>query len=79
MTADLDQVLQAALALPDDDRLVLIEALLAASAPDEGLPFDRSWLPTVRERLAAYDAGQTRAYTWAEVKERARRGPAGNG
>ncbi len=78
MAPNIDEVLEAALALPVDDQRVLVEALLAASNAEDYLPFDRSWLPEVQRRLAAYDAGQTRAYTWAEVKARARRKTSNN-
>lgn len=73
MALTIDGVLEAALALPADDQRVLVEALLAASDTEDSLPFDRSWLPEVRRRLAAHDAGLDRTYTWTEVKERARR------
>ena len=74
MSQSVDQLLQAALALPDNDQMQLVVAL--ASAVDErGLrPFDDSWLEEIRRRSTEFDAGAVKAVHWSEVKERARRG-----
>lgn len=72
MNPQVDQLLQAALALPDEDQLRFLAAL--SSAIDErGLrPFDDSWLVEIQRRSVEYDAGGVRAVPWVEVKERAR-------
>ena len=44
------QSLQAALALPEQERFELVEALLASHAPPKELPFDLVWLEEVRRR-----------------------------
>jgi putative addiction module component (TIGR02574 family) len=68
-----EELLQAALSLPEDERLELVEALLAAqSAPDE-LPFDRAWLDEVRRRSAEMDAGEVHSESWSVVRDRVRR------
>lgn len=73
MGDQLDQLLQAALALPDEDQLRLLTAL-GAAVEEKGLrPFDDSWLAEVQRRSAELDAGAVRPIPWAEVKERARR------
>lgn len=73
MRQGVEQLLQAALALSDEEQLQLIAALFAA-VDERGLrPFDDSWLEEVRRRSAEYDAGSIQAIPWAEVKERARR------
>jgi putative addiction module component (TIGR02574 family) len=72
MNQTVEQHLQAALKLPDEEQLQLVSALTAA-VEERGLrPFDDSWLEEVRCRSAEYDAGSVQAIPWAEVKERER-------
>jgi putative addiction module component (TIGR02574 family) len=57
MTQSVQQLLQSALALPDEEQLQLVAALLAA-VDERGLrPFDDSWLAEIQRRSAEYDAG----------------------
>lgn len=73
MTQAVHQLLESALALPDEEQLQLVAALLAA-VDERGLrPFDDSWLAEIQRRSAEYDAGAVQPIPWAEVKERARR------
>ena len=79
MSQGVQQLLQAALALSDEEQLQLVAALVAA-VDERGLrPFDDSWLEEIRRRSAEYDAGGVQPSPWAEVKERARRGSPGRG
>jgi putative addiction module component (TIGR02574 family) len=72
MNQVVDELLQAALKLPDDDQLRLVSALTAA-VEERGLrPFDDSWLDEIQRRSAEYDAGSVQSIPWAEVKARAR-------
>jgi putative addiction module component (TIGR02574 family) len=72
MNKSVEQLLQAALKLPDEEQLQLVSALTAA-VEERGLrPFDDTWLEEVRRRSAEYDAGGVQPIPWAEVKERAR-------
>lgn len=72
MNQTVEQLLQAALKLPDEEQLQLVSALTAA-VEERGLrPFDDSWLEEIRRRSAEYDADSVQAIPWAEVKERAR-------
>jgi len=78
MNQAVEQLLQAALKLPDGDQLQLVSALSAA-VEERGLrPFDDSWLEEIRRRSAEFDAGSVKAIPWAEVKERARQRVPGN-
>ena len=43
MNSNMDQVLSAALALPNCDRVELVEAILASLQPEDRPPFDESW------------------------------------
>lgn len=79
MSQDVQQLLQAALALSDEEQLQLVAALVAA-VDERGLrPVDDHWLEEIRRRSAEYDAGGVRPIPWAEVRERARRGPPNRG
>ena len=60
MSADRQQVLNDALALPASERAPLIELLLASlDRPDPSI--DALWAREAEERLAAYDAGRMKA------------------
>jgi putative addiction module component (TIGR02574 family) len=73
MSETVEQLLQAALALPDDEQLQFVAAL-AAAVDERGLrPFDDSWLPEIQRRSAEYDAGTAKPIPWSEVKQKARR------
>jgi putative addiction module component (TIGR02574 family) len=79
MGQGVERLLEAALALPDDEQLQLVEALLAA-VDERGLrPFDDSWLAEIQRRSAEFDAGAVKPIPWAEVKDRARREAAQRG
>ncbi len=79
MNRTVEQVLQAALKLADEEQLQLVSALTAAM-DERGLrPFDDAWLQEIRRRSDEYDAGSVTPISWAEVKERARKRIAGNG
>jgi putative addiction module component (TIGR02574 family) len=69
MSPATEQILQAALALPEEELLELIDALLAA-LDENGSPLDDAWLAEVRRRSAAFDAGEVTPIPWAEVQER---------
>ena len=70
MNQTVEQLLQAALKLPDAEQLQLVSALTAA-VEERGLrPFDDSWLEEIQRRSAEYDSGSVQAIPWAEVKER---------
>jgi predicted RNase H-like HicB family nuclease len=52
MTVDpaMEQLLSAALALPDEDRLQIAEALIVSLQPADRPPFDESWRDTIKRR-----------------------------
>ena len=67
-----DDVLSAALALPDGDRLELVEALIASLQPADRPPFDDSWRDVIRRRSAELRSGAVTPIPWDEVKRQAR-------
>jgi len=73
MNSNMDQVLTAALALPNGDRVELVEAILASLQPEDRPPFDESWRPVIERRSQELQSGQVVGIPWSDVKERARR------
>jgi putative addiction module component (TIGR02574 family) len=72
MNSDMDQVLSAALALPNGDRVELVEAILASLQPEDRPPFDESWRPVIERRSQELHSGRVAGIPWEEVKLRAR-------
>ena len=70
MSSSSDQILKDALALPPQERAALLEILLISfqSAPDPNL--DELWIREAEERLDAYDRGELKAVSVAEVFDR---------
>ncbi len=72
MNPTTEQVLTAALDLPDADRLELVEALIVSFQPPDGPPFDESWREVIQRRSAELKSGQVSTVSWSEVKRQAR-------
>ena len=73
MDTSFDQVLQAALTLPEQQRAELVDTLIGTLEPEAGLPFDDHWLAEIAKRSREYDEGKTSAIDWGEVKARGRK------
>ena len=74
MVTSFEQIIEAALALPDSKRAELVDTLISTFAPEDAAPLDDAWLAEINRRSDEFDAGGVETLTWAEVKERARRG-----
>jgi putative addiction module component (TIGR02574 family) len=72
MNATTEQLLPTLLALPEGERLELIEALITSLQPSDRAPFDASWGEVVRRRSAELTLGKATAAPWTEVKRQAR-------
>jgi putative addiction module component (TIGR02574 family) len=72
MSANIDHVLSDALALPNGERVELVEAILASLQPEDRPPFDESWREVILRRSAELESGAVTGIPWAEVKARAR-------
>lgn len=72
MNSTMETLLNAALALPDSERVELVEALIASFQPEDRPPFDESWREVIRRRSAELRSGQVAPVSWAEVKRQAR-------
>lgn len=67
-----DQVFEAALALPEGERVELVEALIASLQPADRPPFDESWREVIRRRSNELRSGLVTPVPWEEVKRQAR-------
>jgi len=72
MNPTTEQLVDAALALPDGDRMELVETLIASLQPVDRPLFDESWREIIRRRSAELLSGQVAPVPWAEVKRQAR-------
>jgi putative addiction module component (TIGR02574 family) len=72
MTPTAEHLLNAALGLPEDERLELVDALIISFQTSNGPPFDDTWREIIARRSAELDSGAVKAASWDEVKRRAR-------
>ena len=68
-----EQLYQSALALSEEERLELLDALLAECNRTLAYPFDDAWLEEIKRRSAKIDDGTAVLTPWPEVKERVRK------
>lgn len=71
MNAKTEQVLNSALALSDEERGELVEALIASLSDTAG-PIDESWRAIIERRSAEIRSGKVTPVPWEDVKRRAR-------
>jgi putative addiction module component (TIGR02574 family) len=72
MNQTADQLLDAVLALPDEERLEIAEAVIASLQPSDQVPLDDSWREVIRRRSTELRTGQVVGVSWEEVRRRAR-------
>jgi putative addiction module component (TIGR02574 family) len=72
MTRHAEDVLQAALTLPDEDRAEIAGALLESLEPSTEAEVERAWRQEVAARVAALDAGEVETIPWSEVRDHLR-------
>ena len=70
MTSEAEQLLEAALRLPRDDRSRLAELLReSVDAEDDG-ELTPEWRAEIARRVADLDSGRTRAVPWEDVRRK---------
>jgi putative addiction module component (TIGR02574 family) len=67
------EILDAAQALPTGDRAQLITALWDSVTADDWTPPNDAGIKEVQRRSEAYGSGQMTAAPWSDVRERVRR------
>lgn len=68
---DFDSVLSAALLLPQEDRLNLIDALWNSVPPDSDVCFSEEWAHEIERRVAELDSGAPKTISWSQVRDEA--------
>jgi putative addiction module component (TIGR02574 family) len=76
MSFTIEQFFDAALALPEEDRLELAEALLASLQPRDRPPLDETWREVIRRRSDELKSGLVVPIPWDAVKRRGSSPPA---
>lgn len=71
MDPAIEPIFQAAMALPEEQRWELVEALMDGDATTEGSSLDDAYLAEIRRRSAEIDAGTAELTPWSVVRERA--------
>lgn len=73
MSPATEHLFRTALALPEAERVVLAEALLAGEdGPPTPEPVGEAWVAELRRRSAQIDSGDAVLTPWPEVKRRVR-------
>jgi putative addiction module component (TIGR02574 family) len=67
-----EQVLTAALNLPEVDRMELVEALIDSFQSSHQASFDESWREVIQRRSSELKSGKVACLPWSEVKRRGR-------
>jgi len=69
----MQEVLDAAQALPDEERAQLLDALWQSVSPQDWPLPSAEWVAEAQRRSAEIDAGRMTTSSWEDVRERARR------
>lgn len=73
MSPTTNQLLEAVLALPYDERLLLAEAAWESCHPPAPEPISHEeFIAELDRRWAEYQAGTVKVYTWEEIKREGR-------
>jgi putative addiction module component (TIGR02574 family) len=68
MAATLEALYQAALALPEEDRVELADRLLGTLSPDVPSQLHPAWRAELKRRSAQVDSGEVAPIPWDEVR-----------
>jgi putative addiction module component (TIGR02574 family) len=63
----MEEIGAAALALPPESRVSLVELLLASLEPPLELKYHEEWMEEIKQRLEAYERGEMKSYSLEEV------------
>ena len=72
MSDETEQLLATALALPQAERELLIDGLVASLNPMDDHPFGAEWREEIERRVEASRQGNARLTPWEQVKREAR-------
>ena len=69
-----EEIVRAALALPEGERAVIAAALLESLEPEVDPAIDEAWRDEIRRRLTAIEAGEEELIPWEEAQRMMFRG-----
>lgn len=73
MTRATKNIVKAAVQLPEDERIQVVEHLLASLEPAAEKDVDAAWTAEVERRSRELKVGTVRPVPWEDVKSRARK------
>jgi putative addiction module component (TIGR02574 family) len=73
MTRAAKEIVEAAVQLPEDERVQVVEQLLASLEPEADSDVDAAWAAEIQRRSDEIKQGIVRPVLWVEVKTRARK------
>jgi len=66
-------IVKAAIQLPENERVLVVEELLASLEPGTDKDVDAAWAAEIERRSREIKAGTVRPLSWKQVRSRARR------
>lgn len=73
MTRAAKDIVEAAVQLPEEERVQVVEELLASLEPEADSDVDAAWAAEIQRRSDEIKQGIVRPVLWEEVKTRARK------
>jgi putative addiction module component (TIGR02574 family) len=70
MTQQTRDLLQKALALPEEERMALVRVLIESLDEAAELDAERAWDQEISRRISDLDSGTARTVSWEEVQQR---------
>ena len=70
MTQQTRELLQRALALPEEERLALVRVLIESLDEAAEADVERAWEEEVTRRISELDSGKARTVSWQDVQRR---------
>ena len=66
-------IVKAAIQLPENERVLMVEELLASLEPGTDKDVDAAWAAEIERRSRKIKAGTVRPLSWKQVRSRARK------
>ncbi|MCC7418649.1 MAG: addiction module protein [Planctomycetaceae bacterium] len=71
MSTAYTEILDAAAALPDEERARLVDALIGTLTPPASEEINEAWMEIIDRRWQEFESGEVKLSTWEVVKARA--------
>jgi putative addiction module component (TIGR02574 family) len=73
MLGSYDEAMQAALSLPEDQRVLIVDVLINSVQQPQSQAWCAAWLSEIQQRSREFDENSSSAVPWEEVRANARR------